>query len=145
MRISDWSSDVCSSDLQIGRHAARLDNCLVDIGEHALHRLVIKPPPGHFGRQLILFVDLVERRGVAAGAFEQLTLIGAREVNRRVGVLPRRGHFLARLVDLARRVGLTDLDRKSVVSGTRVSVRLALGGRRVLKKKNYKQPNYTKP
>src|SRR3546814_6146075 len=35
---------------QIGRHAARLENCLVDIGEHALNRSVIKPPPGNFGR-----------------------------------------------------------------------------------------------
>src|SRR3546814_14752671 len=49
MRISDWSSDVCSSDL-------------------------------------------------------------AREVDRRFAFLPRRGDFLERLVDLARRVDLADRD-----------------------------------
>src|SRR3546814_962183 len=54
MRISDWSSDVCSSDL--------------------------------------------------------LLFIGAREVDRRFAFLPRRGDFLERLVDLARRIDLADRD-----------------------------------
>src|SRR3546814_10554934 len=88
MRISDWSSDVCSSDL----------------------RLVIKALAGHFGRQLILRLNLVVRRLVAARAFEHLLFIGAREVYRRFAFLPRRGDFLERLVDLARRIDLADRD-----------------------------------
>src|SRR3546814_1248795 len=31
MRISDWSSDVCSSDLAYGEHNAILDNCHVRV------------------------------------------------------------------------------------------------------------------
>ena len=46
---------------QIGRHAGRLDDRLVDLREHLLHRFVIHAAAGHFGRQLVLLIDLVER------------------------------------------------------------------------------------
>src|SRR3546814_871776 len=82
MRISDWSSDVCSSDLPIAgnidRRAAR-----------PFHR---RPPDGgHLGTCLV-------RSGRRASA-----------------VRVRRGG-----------------DRKSVVSGQSVSVRVDLGGRRII-------------
>src|SRR3546814_20071150 len=44
MRISDWSSDVCSSDLDADHHVGlRMDDQLVEralvaVGEHILHR-----------------------------------------------------------------------------------------------------------
>src|SRR3546814_17730755 len=77
MRISDWSSDVCSSDLR----------------QDALDRAV-------------------EPRRVAAGE------IGAR------GAVVRHEERVA-----------DEGDRKSVVSGKSVSVRVDLGGRRIIKKK----------
>src|SRR3546814_15219556 len=85
MRISDWSSDVCSSDLLRagGRRDRRRD------------------APG-------------QRRGAAPR---------------------RRGRRLRR--------GRRRTDRKSVVSGKSVSVRVDLGGRRIIKKKNNKQGSAT--
>src|SRR3546814_15457744 len=59
---------------------------------------------GRFGCQLVLRVYLVDRLRGAARAFEHLLFIGAREVDRPFAFLPRRGDFLERLVDLARRV-----------------------------------------
>src|SRR3546814_19232732 len=87
MRISDWSSDVCSSDLLAG--AARLSS-----------RRPCPPPDG----------------GSAAAAAERAQRADPRRD--RVGRLSRSG------------------DRKSVVQGKSVSVRVDLGGRRILKKKN---------
>src|SRR3546814_12317602 len=97
MRISDWSSDVCSSDLP---GAAR-------------------PAPG-------------------AG-----TPRGGRSIRPpRMHARHRRGEFPARAGRRARRRGRGDArvdlaraDRKSVVEGKSVSVRVDLGGRRIIKKK----------
>src|SRR3546814_15077400 len=94
MRISDWSSDVCSSDL----HGALL-------------------------------------RGPAAPDAVRLSQ-GGRRLPGRVG-----GHG-AGAVDAARSArgdadgSAQEPDRKSVVEGTSVSVRVDLGGRRISKKKN---------
>src|SRR3546814_12059156 len=85
MRISDWSSDVCASDLE---GVERLLVC----------RLVLQVGlPQH--------VDLVVDRLVV---LNELRLL-----ERGVNEAP---------------------DRKSVVSGKRVSVRVDLGGRRIIKK-----------
>src|SRR3546814_13777013 len=106
MRISDWSSDVCSSDLL--DPAAR--TALIHV-EDAAREIVAQAespapdavclsdarPEGYEWREIMQ---------TAAEAF------GRRP--RRVRVPP---------------------DRKSVVSGTRVSVRCDLGGRRYLKNK----------
>src|SRR3546814_11783211 len=104
MRISDWSSDVCSSDL-------------VEGGEPAAQHVIE-------------------------------TLVGARTVER-----PEIGDLLddADQRDVARRIG-TDMagvarieiapDRKSVVLGKRVSVRVDLGGRRIINKKIIKHIVY---
>src|SRR3546814_16008151 len=84
MRISDWSSDVCSSDLlQPRRSASR---------QHAPARL--------------------------------------RQLERRLRVLVGEDFFGR---GPARRI--CGEDRKSVVSGKSVSVRVDLGGRRIIKKK----------
>src|SRR3546814_14922687 len=86
MRIIDWSSDVCSSDL-------------------------ISPRDGLVGRAE---ADLVGRRWEMAA----LDAMVERTIGGRGGVVNVVG------------------DRKSVVSGTSVSVRVDLGGRRLLKKNN---------
>src|SRR3546814_12150061 len=91
MRISDWSSDVCSSDL------------------------VVTPELGR-GEPHDLELDAVWVAGVEA------------LVDRVVaGSLQRTG-------------GLQALDRTSVVWGKSVSVRVDLGGRRVVKKKHISVP-----
>src|SRR3546814_18305209 len=82
MRISDWSSDVCSSDLE-----ARLDRT---------------------------------RRPCCRNE------TGGKKIDRAPLALPR--------PDCARRPVLAKAARKSVVSGKSVSVRVALGGRRLIKK-----------
>src|SRR3546814_16534494 len=78
VRISDWSSDVCSSDLCPARPA---------------------------------------------------------RARRDVGLLRRSGDEPTRAVDAARREEGPLADRKSVVWGKSVSVRVDLGGRRIIKKK----------
>src|SRR3546814_9353412 len=84
MRISDWSSDVCSSDLDppLRRH------------DGAVHRVA----------------EVADQ--VAAD---------------------RVGEVVA---------DIEHGDRKSVVSGTSVSVRVDLGGRRIIKKKNESEKTY---
>src|SRR3546814_15158824 len=83
MRISDWSSDVCSSDLdQFGPAMDREGRDVDEMPDSRLDRACSK-----LHRQF------------------------------HIGVMQR-------------------LDRKSVVSGKSVSVRVDLGGRRIIKKKN---------
>src|SRR3546814_12223636 len=96
MRISDWSSDVCSSDLRVrgGRRRA---------GKNERNHPGDEPD---IGRHIIACSDGAEHGGGAEG---------------------RSG--------CAGRCGGGGLDRKSVVWGKRVSVRVDLGGRRIIKKK----------
>src|SRR3546814_19183896 len=98
MRISDWSSDVCSSDLQ--RDPARTG---------------IEPDrAGHqFGR------------GIAAGAADKRAQTGDKLFG------------LERLGEVIVRPGLKRSEERRV--GKRVSVRVDLGGRRIIKKKKQKR------
>src|SRR3546814_17063267 len=103
MRISEWSSDVCSSDLPASRMAPR------DGLDDRLHL-----PGGHFIAEAPGDLPRVER--FVAG--EQHSLYRAFQI-----------------VDHAR---CSTLDRKSVAEGKRVSVRVVLGGWRLIKNKNKK-------
>src|SRR3546814_17959543 len=94
MRISDWSSDVCSSDLRIVG---------VRRGSVVVHGADMDRWTLAEGDRLILRVDAA-------------TLLTWRE----------QGRF---------RIGI-GRDRKSVVSGKRVSVRVDPGGSSIIKKKN---------
>src|SRR3546814_13669667 len=85
MRISDWSSDVCSSDLE----------------PNAERRL------GHYSEGIPSIEPLQSRFHAAA--------------SKRIGAVLKSSLMLS--------------DRKSVVEGKSVSVRVDLGGRRVIKKK----------
>src|SRR3546814_14204848 len=107
MRISDWSSDVCSSDFpsaeglreQCGVEVRSEEPALPRHGEeHAVARL--------FGRARLFLGRCAER-------------------------LHRQQHGGAGRLGLEVAQG----DRKSVVSGKSVSVRVDLGGRRIIKKK----------
>src|SRR3546814_13498366 len=109
MRISDWSSDVCSSDLpHQQRHRRQW------IGErHWFGRFAL----GGLNREMIM-------RGVLAGLARSEA--GA--------VAPTVALSLFGLID-----------RKSVVEGKSVSVRVDLGGCRIIKKKKkmIEQSRYT--
>src|SRR3546814_16905161 len=90
MRISDWSADVCSSDLDA---------------------VVVRRDRPHHGEPgLGLQIDDAP-------------------------ALARLGDHLAHLCDEAMPAGRGEQARKSVVEGKRVSVRVDLGGRRIMKKK----------
>src|SRR3546814_13894315 len=114
MRISDWSSDVCSSDLinpaaiLIG---GRLPGKLVDgLVERLNARMTgVKLP----------VVAPVRR----AGAADDASAIGA-------AIIPFLDHVLPSESILMQ-------DRKSVVSDKSVSVRVARGGRRFIKNTHY--------
>src|SRR3546814_12943380 len=94
MRISDWSSDVCSSDL-----AGTGDTFGAVVGKA---KLVQGDAPRIEGLQIIWKQD---------------------------PKVPGRGHF-------SHRLAFSPEDRKSVVQGKSVSVRVDLGGRRIIKKQN---------
>src|SRR3546814_12189526 len=107
MRISDWSSDVCSSDLP---------DALIGISgrARALHRIA---------------------HGRALPEPELLKL----RVGHAFHPLPDLARMLAdHLLSSAQSGVLGCGDRKSVVSGKRVAVRVDLGGRRTIKKKKNK-------
>src|SRR3546814_21188645 len=109
MRISDWSSDVCSSDLKFGEWLTRERIAETSVTPETLQR--------YAGAEL-------HRRGLSPNS-------------RRVAVSALRGYY-AHL----QRGGLIPRhpadalpyprDRNSVVSGKSVSVRVDLGGRRIL-------------
>src|SRR3546814_6280042 len=111
MRISDWSSDVCSSDLighllVVGRAVIEVAGAdlLFDAADavHQARRTRLDPRPRE------LFITRIGQQRFALG------------------------RKLVMELDRKRRV----IDRKSVVSGKSVSVRVDLGGRRIIKKKN---------
>src|SRR3546814_13643877 len=97
MRISDWSSDVCSSDL---------------LGGHIAHR-----------RLGLRFGATHDQAALARCLQPAAELAGDAEI-----------------VDRSAAHAIEYPDRKSVVSGKSVSVRVDLGGRRIIKKK--KKPQY---
>src|SRR3546814_17648989 len=102
MRISDWSSDVCSSDLRrAGGNGGGGGDCAFRVGG----RLAGRGGGAQMGRA----AQLLPRP--------------------RAGLWLRSG---GAGIFLVRRAGR---DRKRVVSGKSVSVRVDLGGRRIIKKK----------
>src|SRR3546814_12334273 len=114
MRISDWSSDVCSSDLSRPNISAFLPKGL-------LSRIITATEladTDEFGRQNVgaLILCLVRRRTLQR-------------------LHPPHTFGYCRTMHK---------DRQSVGSGKSVSVRVDLGGRRVLKKKNTQYINITK-
>src|SRR3546814_18551586 len=109
MRISDWSSDVCSSDLRLGDVGAAEQ---VDLHHQVeiLHR--------HLGKAFVAQDTGVVDQDVDAAPFRL-----------------RLGDHLDHLVIFG---DAAAVDRKSVVKGKSVSVRVDIGGRRINKKKTKK-------
>src|SRR3546814_13831647 len=113
MRISDWSSDVCSSDLPEPVPPPALRPTTISVTE--VDRLKADPYAFYARRVLRLMpLDAVDADPSAAW----------------------RGTVVHRNLEIWKR---EDEDRKSVVEGKRGAVRENLGGRRVRKKKKTEQ------
>src|SRR3546814_20984692 len=116
MRISDWSSDVCSSDL--GRAI------FLDIADHGTLGLIQPNGLGYVvGHSADLHTD--QATGNLAVLLELL--------DHTHGFIDRDGQRNTHEAAALRH------DRKSDVKGKKVSIRVDLGGRRIIKKK--KQTN----
>src|SRR3546814_14881209 len=122
MRISDWSSDVCSSDLdQPPRPRPRSAADRHHLGPHG--RRGQPRDPGQAGTD-----------EAAAG----LSLLVRRRLQGHEGICRLCGGGAAAGGDLHLSdpcLAVRQLDRKSVVEGKSVSVRVDLGCRRIIKKK----------
>src|SRR3546814_19660747 len=111
MRISDWSSDVCSSDLQdaIGRQAGAKDR----VGDEGLAALHDEEADEHGGAE----EDPHHHGGRLQGGDRRFLHGGPGQPPMQTG----------------------DEDRQRVVEGKSVSVRVDTGGRRIIKKNNKKK------
>src|SRR3546814_16976498 len=109
MRISDWSSDVCSSDLKDWRWLNASSTAYLHTKAAVLD-----------GQDVIVGSFNMDPRSI--------------DLNTEIALLVRS----RRLADAV----TAFIDRKSVVSGKSVSVRVDLGGRRIIKKK--KQDTHNK-
>src|SRR3546814_20156208 len=120
MRISDWSSDVCSSDLE-----PRSESVLRDVLRGKV-QLDTRLQDQSLGDALVI---------IAFEPTEQITLVaqeqGAFDLEQ-IGREP---------FEADRRLG----DRKSLVSGKSVSVSVDLGGRRKIKQQTQEKETNTKP
>src|SRR3546814_15891390 len=113
MRISDWSSDVCSSDLRGDRHS--FEDVLTAMLMPIIHVFSARDRM-LYARFMMRLLPLDEDEHPY---FKALHLCGPSvEIQRRLQYC------------------LPHLDRKSVVEGKGVSVSVVPGGRRIFKKKN---------
>src|SRR3546814_18017465 len=110
MRISDWSSDVCSSDLIVER-----------AGPRRLSPFVI---PSFLGNLAAGHVSIRHGLQGPLGCPVTACAAGAQAIG-----------DAARLIRAGDAEVMVAGDRKSVVSGKRVSVGVDLGGGRIIKKK----------
>src|SRR3546814_11605547 len=113
MRISDWSSDVCSSDLRNRRGGGPA--LTPAVGAHRHHQRVAVDAN----------LDLIDQLALALGPR------AGRPADRQPNLERTADAHAIEAPDRVAALG----DRKSVVSGKSVSVRVDIGGRRIMKKK----------
>src|SRR3546814_18304184 len=104
MRISDWSSDVCSSDLGVAQ--AITDGYELPLAAGQLARL--QQGPLHATWRCVALTPAID----------------SELLSQAIAALQQPHHALRRALS----------DRKRVVQGRRVSVRVELGGRRTINK-----------
>src|SRR3546814_11432164 len=131
MRISDWSSDGCSSDLSALHRSHR---CRRQCGQdHDLPDRLCRYIRGHMlwqlGEHRLYELDRSVRRKLLRFQLEA-TVVGRHWRQLEFAVRPVAYRYRQGAAQPARR-----RDRKSVASGKSVSVRVDLGGRRIIKKK----------
>src|SRR3546814_20497756 len=150
MRISDWSSDVCSSDLYLRLSTRPLEQPKRAIGGDLAADIINGAywlrPPGPNCQVVIAYQGVVAGEAIAAAGFiaEDRRDVGvlavtsadrlsagwhAAERARQEGDLQARCHIENLLAPLDRDADLVPVDLKRAVSGTRVSGRLVTGGR----------------
>src|SRR3546814_12453940 len=113
MRISDWSSDVCSSDLQLAAEFQSQNN------------------PANAANMGAVTTQTEQQRLLNE---TYKSSVSQREAAVAIMRLETSEVYLnASATD---QTALRQRERKSVVEGERVSVRVGIGGRRTLKKKN---------
>src|SRR3546814_16901877 len=120
MRISDWSSDVCSSDLYANDTA---------IGALVIAFAILAPMmPGMSHEGMMDPSDVPPGWTYSPSTYlQRLPIIALGAV----------GFFIARWLAAYQLGHVDEVDRKSGVWGKSVSVRVDLGGRRLLKKKKH--------
>src|SRR3546814_16721348 len=110
MRISDWSSDVCSSDLYAAYQALAAREGFVDFGDQIVYTLrLFRTRPyilAHYQRRF-RYVLVDEFQDTNHAQFELVRLLAERHRN---------------------------VERESRVEGNSVAVRVVSGGRRITKK-----------
>src|SRR3546814_20968813 len=135
MRISDWSSDVCSSDLACRTRASRLAHPSADVRGLAapwLRSLTVRIAAGRDSWQALAVGW--DRGGDQRGdANTPRFLRRARGPRRSCATWTQAGPLRPRSRSTA---PPHRADRQSVVSGKSVSVRVVLGGPRLIKTKN---------
>src|SRR3546814_15375743 len=114
MRISDWSSDVCSSDLP--RSGKPKEACILVVDDSATIRAVIGKMLAQNGHHVLKAGDGESALEIARNERPDLIFLDI--------VMPGMSGFA--------------VDRKSGGEGKSVSVRVDLGGRRIIKKKKKK-------
>src|SRR3546814_12733801 len=123
MRISDWSSDVCSSDLPPRHHCWREEIVAQKKSQSIADSILVAWNDGRMGNRQTkrMTKQRRHRKPISKAAHHRRLGEGADETHRRMDTLhaPRgdvdRGH--------------QNQDRKSVVEGKSVSVRVDPGGR----------------
>src|SRR3546814_20283716 len=137
MRISDWSSDVCSSDLEktpLTVYPGAVPRTMADA--YAIQNAAIALDGRPIGGWKVgrIAPDLIDRYGGnrLTGPIFADEIIDAGD-----GPVPAMGVYAVGFAAAAAEVLLffAEVDRKSVGSGTIVSVRVDSGGRRSIKKK----------
>src|SRR3546814_16417095 len=135
MRIRDWSSDVCSSDLALGADdVARAFEAAGCEGVRTGSR-------GLFSIEPLVEVESAGKRiGFGPVGPEDVAAVLDGSHKARLGDVAALPFFAGQQRFTFARCGIIDPpslpDRTSVVEGTRVSVRGDIGGRRLIKKKN---------
>src|SRR3546814_14939246 len=122
MRISDWSSDVCSSDL-------RSSNSLLEVG--ALSQTMIETDFSRLIEPTRINSRLYTDPAIFAGEMEKIWYRTWVYVGHESEV-PEKNDYVTKSM------GPTPIGRKSVGKGKRGAVRVCLGGRGSIRKKRKK-------